>query len=97
MRFSAFAFTLLFASGNLFAETFPRDTSRPSGLPLFAAGQRVEWADGSRGRVVSAPEWRSSDGHGQWYYGVQFGDADSLWWLLPEDGLHLIDDTVQLK
>ena len=73
------------------AESRPLDSSQPS-QPRFGVGFRVEWSDGSLGRIVGTPQWEQSDTSGQWVYPVQFGGPDSLLWSLPEPGLRFIDE-----
>jgi hypothetical protein len=74
-------------SANTQAESFPVDGAAPTEAPKFSCGCRVEWVDGSRGRVVDRPRWQTEGALGQWYYPVRFGDDGSLCWLLPEEGL----------
>jgi hypothetical protein len=92
MKALAAALLVVCLAASVLAESHPRDGSQPDDPPRFCVGWRVQWSDGSIGRVVDHAHWRPSEQAGQWYYPVQFGGPDSLCWELPEQGLELIEE-----
>lgn len=79
----------LLLTASVCAESVP---PHPADPPRFGAEWRVRWSDGSIGRIVGQARWEPSNTSGQWFYTVQFGGPDSLYWSLPEQGLELAED-----
>jgi hypothetical protein len=82
------ALVCLSLTASIHADSFPRDNTQPADPPRFGVGWRVRWSDGSLGEIVGPARWDAS----QWFYTVQFGGPESLYWSLPEQGLELADE-----